>query len=287
MKTKRLYRIGIGAGVVVLLIWTLAPLYWLFTLSFEHLATTISVPVHWVPSPFTWANYRVMFTQMAPGQIGWRFIHALQNSLEASILTTLFCLFFGSNAAYVLARYKMRGKNMLTMTFLMSNLLPQIALVVPFYVLVVGVFGRLQLYGTNLLLMILYTSFILGFVVWVMRGYFDMIPMELEEAARVDGASRFAALFRIVMPLAAPGLVATALLSFLLSWDQFLLPLIFAPNPTAYNLPFFIYSLNGQYLHQYNQIAAGGVLTSIPPILIVVFFGRYIVSGMTQGAVKS
>ncbi len=286
MTARRLTRLGVYAGLVVLLLWTLLPLYWLFTLSFENLAETITVPVHWVVTHATWHNYAVMFTQMQRGQIGWRFLHALRNSTEASVLTTLFCLFFGSNAAYVLARYRVAGKNLISMAFLASNLLPQIALVIPFYVLVVGVFGPLHLYGTNLLLIILYTSFILGFVVWIMRGYFDMIPADLEEAARVDGASRFTAFWRVIMPLAAPGLVATALIAFLLSWDQFLLPLIFAPNPQAYNLPFFIYSLNGQYLHQYNEIAAGGILTSIPPVLIVLFFGKYIVSGMTQGAVK-
>ena len=172
------------------------------------------------------------------------------------------------------------------MMFLASNLLPTVALIIPFYVLTVTYLSGLGLYDTNTLLIIVYTSFSLGLVIWIMRGYFDTIPLDLEEAARVDGASRIVALVRIIIPLTAPGLLATGLLTFLTSWDNFILPLVLGPDSSAYNLPFFIYSLNGQYLHLNNQIAAGGILSAIPPVLIVVFFGKYIVSGLTSGGVK-
>lgn len=272
--------------VILVLFWTLAPLYFLLITSLKQYVGTITFPLSWIPTPFTWQNYAIMFTNYAPDSISYRFLHALFNSLIASSATTILNLVFGSAAAYVLSRARMRGKNIITMIFLASNLLPTVALIIPFYVLTVTYLNGWNLYDTNTLLVIVYSSFSLGLVIWIMRGYFDSIPAELEEAARVDGASRMVSLLRIILPLTAPGLLATGLLTFLTSWDNFVLPLVLAPDASAYNLPFFIYSLNGQYLHLNNEIAAGGLLSAIPPVIIVILFGRYIVSGMTAGAVK-
>lgn len=284
-RRKRLITIGIGVLIGLVLLWTLAPLYWIVVMSLNNLREATAVPLSFYPQHPTFANFLGMFTQLnVSGSEGYRFIHALRNSVTASVLTTLICVFFGSATGYILARHPFRGRDILSIGFLATNLLPQVALVIPFYILVVV--HAAFLYDTNWVLVILYTSFILGFVIWVMRGYFASIPEDLEQAARMDGANWFTAYWRVALPLAAPGLFAVSLLAFLLSWDQFLLPLIFAPNPSGYNLPFFIYSLNGQYLHQYNEIAAGGILTSVLPILIVVFFGRYLVSGLTAGSVK-
>lgn len=284
-RRDRLVRLGVAVLIGLLLVWSLLPLYWLVSVSLENLRQVSQVPVSFYPPTPTLSNYLGMFRH--PGVVNsesFRFMHALRNSLVASVTTTLICVFFGSATGYVLARYPIPGRDAFSLGFLATNLLPQIALVVPFYVLVVAYAGFL--YDSNAVLILLYTSFILGFVIWVMRGYFTSIPRDLEQAARIDGAGWFTAYWRVAIPLAAPGLFAVSLLSFLLSWDQFLLPLVFAPDPSGYNLPFFIYSLNGQYLHQYNQIAAGGVLTSLPPVLIVLLFGRYVVSGLTAGSVK-
>lgn len=287
--SKRKYRwkrIGIYSLVLIVLLWTVSPLYFLIITSLKQYVGTITFPLPWVPRPFTWNNYAIMFTQYSQGSISYRFLHALRNSVIASGITTIVNLIFGSAAAYVLSRAKIRGKNLITMMFLASNLMPTVALIIPFYVLTVTYLSWLNLYDTNTLLIIVYTSFSLGLVIWIMRSYFDSIPLDLEEAARVDGASRIVALTRIILPLTAPGLLATGLLTFLTAWDNFVLPLVLGPDASAYNLPFFIYSLNGQYLHLNNEIAAGGVLSAIPPVLIVLFFGKYIVSGLTAGSVK-
>ncbi len=271
----------------VLLVWTLAPLYFLVLTSIKTYVGTITYPQAWLPtSGDSMASYLLMWLHYAPGSVSYRFFYALRNSLIASSATTIVNLIIGSAAAYALARSRLRHKNVLTMAFLASNLLPTVSLIIPFYVLTVGYLSSLHLYDTNTLLVILYTSFSLGLVIWIMRGYFDSIPIELEESARVDGATRMAALVRIMLPLATPGLIATGLLTFLTSWDNFILPLVLGPDQSAYNLPFFIYSLNGQYLHLNNEIAAGGVMAALPPVLIILFFGRHIVSGLTAGSVK-
>jgi multiple sugar transport system permease protein len=283
---NRRARFWAGLGIALMLIWTLAPLYWLVTMSLKTEAASHSVPVELIPHHITLENFLQMFQQYSSGSVSYRFFHALRNGLIQALSTVLISLFFGTLAGWVLARYRIPGRNLLNLVFLGSNLLPTIALVMPFYIIVVDYLAPLKLYGTNLLLILMYVSFTLGFAVWIMRGYFESIPVELEEAAIIDGTSKLGALARISLPLAVPGLIATALLVFLLSWDNFLLPLIFAPNPTGYNMTFFIYSLNGQYLHQDNQVAAAGVIASIPPTLIVLLFGRYIVSGLTAGSVK-
>ncbi len=278
----------VRAALIILLgVWTLLPLYFLVLTSLKPYVGTITYPQQWGWSRGdSVANYLLLFTHYAPGSVSYRFFYALRNSLIASTATTLLNLIVGSSAGYVLARSRIRGKNLFTMAFLASNLLPTVSLIIPFYVLTVGYLSGLHLYDTNTLLILLYTSFSLGLVIWIMRGYFDSVPLELEESARVDGASRITALLRITLPLAVPGLIATGLLTFLLSWDNFILPLVLGPDQSAYNLPFFIYSLNGQYLHLNNEIAAGGVMTALPPVLVIIFFGKYIVSGLTAGSVK-
>ncbi len=283
---RRRTGIWIALGIAAMLVWSLVPLYWLIAMSLKTEAASHSVPVQFWPSQITLDNFRQMFTNFAPGSVSYRFIHALRNGLIQALSTVVIALVFGGAAGWVLARYKIYGRNLINLVFLGSNLLPTIALVMPFYIIVVDYLAPLKLYDTNLLLILMYVSFTLGFATWIMRGYFESIPVELEEAAIIDGASRFGALLRITLPLAVPGLIATALLVFLLSWDNFLLPLIFAPGPDGYNMTFFIYSLNGQYLHQDNQVAAAGLIASIPPTLIVLLFGRYIVSGLTAGSVK-
>lgn len=273
--------------VILLLVWTLAPLYWLLVSSVSTARELITTPVHFWPQSITLANYGSMF-QFQQGGNGFRFLYAMRNSVITSSITTFITLAVGGLAGYVLARYEFRGKNGVILGFLASNLMPTIALVIPFYVIIVGVLSRyVHLYNSNVLLILLYLSFIFGFVVWVMKGYYEGIPLELEEAARIDGTSRLGAFLRITLPLARPGLVATGLLSFLMAWDNFLLPLIFTRNHHAYNLPYYIFAMiGGEYRVYYNQVAAAGVLVAIIPVFIASVFTKYIVSGMTSGSIK-
>ena len=173
-------------------------------------------------------------------------------------------------------------------------MLPTITLMIPFFIIVnkidtalLRLFGiGVHLYDSKSLLTILYTSFTLGFVIWVMRGFFITLPTELEDAARIDGLSRLQTLFRIVLPLAANGLIATGVLAFLLAWDEFILALIFTRTEAAETLPLFIADLGSQYIHDFTQISAAGVVACIPPFLLVLLFQKFIISGLTMGGVK-
>lgn len=278
-------QVGLVAALALILTWTLGPYYWLVVSALSAHADLITVPVRWFPQHPTLSSLVTILN--FHDVTGERFVQAFRNSVLVAGGTTLASLVLGTLAAYALARFPIRGKNSFTVGMMATRLLPTIALVIPFYVLIVGYVGRyVALYDTKINLVILYTSFVLGLVIWIMRGYFLTVPRELEEAARIDGCSRLQALRWIMLPLASPALVATALLAFLLAWDEFLLALIFTRTGNAFTLPYFIYTLGSQYLHAFNQVQAAGLVASLPPVVLAIIFGRYIVSGLTAGGVK-
>lgn len=283
---------GLYLAVVLIVIWTIAPLTWLFISSISPYKDLVADrTTQWLPGRPTLANYRVMFD--LGRSTGERFVFALRNSLLVAGSVTAVCLVFGTLAAYALARLPVRGRNTLILSLMVIRMLPTIALVIPFFVLVSLLdyqFLRLgwafYLFDTKLLLVVLYTTFILGFVIWIMRGYFLTLPAELEEAARVDGCSRLGTLWRIMLPLSAPGLTATGIFAFLLAWDEFLFALIFTRSNNAITLPLFIAELGSQYITAYDQIAAAGMMAAVPPVVLALFFQRFIISGLTAGSVK-
>ena len=285
-RRKILSRVILYALVVLIMVWTLAPFTWLFITSISTQAKLNRIPIQWLPDPPTFEHYAAMFDPANP--TGALFLAALRNSLVIAGTTTILCLVFGVLAAYALARFVFPAKNVLIMGMLATRLLPTIALVIPFYVIIVSYIDPIfPMFDTRHNLVILYMSFIIGLVVWIMRGYFATIPRELEEAAMVDGCTRLQALTHIILPLSVPGLVTTGLLAFLLAWDEFLLALIFSRTPNAYTLPYFVFIVgSSQYYQSPAAVAAGGFLAALPPVILALIFQRRLVGGLTAGAVK-
>jgi len=283
---KKIRAVVLYILVSLIVIWTLAPFTWLFITSISSQAKLNTIPIQWLPRHPTFAHYAAMFNPKDP--TGSLFLAAMRNSLIVASSTTVICLIFGTLAAYALARFVFPAKNVLLMSMLATRLLPTIALVIPFYVIIVGYIDpHFPMFDTKRNLIILYTSFIIGLVTWIMRGYFETIPKDLEEAAMVDGCNRFQTLWHIVLPLAIPGLVTTGLLAFLLAWDEFLLALIFTRTPNAYTLPYFVFIVgSSQYYQSPAAVAAGGFLAAIPPVVLALIFQNRIVGGLTAGAVK-
>ena len=270
--------------VAALLFWTLAPVAWLFISSISTHSELLSSPIHWIPETVTLQNYRAMFD--LKGDIGQKFMAGFRNSVIISGSVTIFCLIVGTLTAYALARLRFRFRNTLIMSLLSVRMLPTVALIIPLYVIIIRLDYWVPLFDRWWTLAILYNTFILGFVVWIMRGFFLTIPAELEEAARIDGCTRLGALWKVVLPLSAPGLVATGILAFLLAWDEFLLALIFSRTTNSITLPLYIAELGSQYITAYEAIAAAGIMASIPPMALALLFQRHIVAGLTSGAVK-
>jgi len=287
VSSRKLIRYTVIYALVLLILgWTLGPFLWLFITSISTQAKLNAIPIQWLPDQPTFEHYAAMFDPAS--QTGSLFLAAFRNSLAIASTTTIICLVFGVMAAYALARFRFPGRNVLIMSMLSTRLLPTIALVVPFYVLIVGYIDPVvSMFDTRHNLIILYVSFTIGLVVWVMRGFFQSVPLELEEQAMVDGCTRLQAMMQIALPLVWPGIVTTGLLAFLLAWDEFLLALIFSRTPEAFTMPYFVFVVgSSQYYQSPAAVAAGGILAALPPVILALLFQNRLVGGLTAGAVK-
>lgn len=263
-------------------VWILAPFAWLLISSLSPNVDLLSRPLHWIPRHLDFSRYVTIFTSSDPVSSGYTFRRALVNSSVVAFLSTLLSMAVGILAAYAFARLRFRGKGSLRLLFLATYMLPPIALVVAMYFIL----GQLHLRDTVWGLALVYSSFITPYVIWLMSGYFEAIPAEIEEASLVDGCTRLGSLVRVLLPLAVPGLVTTAIFSVLLAWDEFLYALIMTSSVAAKTLPVAIAEFSGQYMVDYGMMTAGGVLAAIPPVLISFLLQRYIISGLLTGAVK-
>ncbi len=280
---KRLSRLILFAATLPLLAFIYLPIAWLVTSSFSTRADLLAVPARWIPSHVNFSNYAdILFPGATASEVSRTFATTLLNSLKVASAVTVVCLIAGSMAAYALVRISFRFNRGLLVSILGVRMIPEISLVIPLYILA----ARFQLTNTPTVLIITYLSFALPFAIWLLAAFFQSIPVEVEEAARLDGCSRLGILFQIVMPMAAPGLVSTTLFVFLMAWDEFFYALIFTSNLAAKTVPVAIAEFTGRYVVDITGMMAGGVLAAIPPVLLALAFQRYIVSGLTAGAVK-
>jgi ABC-type glycerol-3-phosphate transport system permease component len=227
------------------------------------------------PRPPVLEHYRALFTER-------EFWLPIRNSLVVAGATTLFCVTLGSLCAYALARLRFRGKTLLLGLILAVSMFPQIAIVSPLFLLL----RSLRLIDTYPGLVLPYLTFAMPLTVWLLVGYFRQLPGELEEAAMVDGASRLRAFREVIVPLALPGLAATAILTFVYSWNEFLFALSFTLGPERQTVPVAIALFRGQYQVPWGQVLAAAIVATAPVALLVLAFQRRIVQGLTAGAVK-
>ena len=211
-----------------------------------------------------------------------QFWRPIVNSLVVAGATTLLCISVGAFAAYALARLAFRGKALLLGFILAVTMFPQISIVSPLYLLL----RSLGLINTYPGLILPYLTFAMPLTVWLLVGFFRQLPADLEEAARIDGASRLRAFREVILPLAAPGLATTAILTFVYSWNEFLFALSFTVGPERQTVPVAIALFRGQYQVPWGQILAGAVVATLPVALLVLLFQRRIVQGLTAGSVK-
>lgn len=278
MKRSLLQTVGIYSGVVLLACFTLGPLAWLVLMSISSPSDLVQVPLHWWPSQIDFSRYRLL-TDLDQDQ-GQRYLAALRNSVVAAGGATLIALIIAVPAAYAFAR---RGASMaLLFGFLATIMMPPITYVLPLYQ-VFGSFGMLNSLPT---LVIVYAAMLLPFAIWLMKANLDVLPIEVELAAFMEGASTLYTLRRVVLPIALPAIAATAMLSFLVAWDEFFYALIFTSDMSAKTLPVTIADFAAGRVTDYGIIATVGVLATLPPALLAIFFQRFIVSGLVAGSVK-
>ncbi len=204
------------------------------------------------------------------------------NSLLVASAVTVIALIVGSLAAYALIRLRFPYQRAMLIGILGTRMIPEISLIIPLYLFAT----RFGLFNSRAILVITYLSFALPFAIWLMAAFFDTIPLELEDAARIDGCNRLEILWKIILPISAPGLVSTGLFVFLTAWDEFFFALILTSTVAAKTVPVAIAEFSGRYVVDVGGMMTGGVLAAIPPVLLALLFQRYIVSGLTAGAVK-
>lgn len=269
-RARRLRQVGIYLLMALVLIIMLFPFYWMVLTSFRsQVANTSAVPV-WFFEP-TLENYRNVISRN-------NFLEFTWNSLVIAALSTGVGLVLGLPAAYSIARFKQNG---LALAILVARLTPYITYLVPWYL----AFRALGLIDTYFALTLTHLIVGMPLIIWIMISFFEDVPLELEEAAYVDGASRLGTFFRVVLPLSAPGTVAAAILAFIFSWNQFLFSLVLSgPNTKPVPVAVFNFISYGQI--DFGGLGAAAVLITLPVVLLTLAIQRYIVAGLTMGAVK-
>lgn len=270
---------GAVAAVLLLLalVAALAPVYWLGTISLKRTVDQFAVPPLWVRFTPTLEHYREIWFDRDFGTYLW-------NSAVIAGGSTIVALALGIAAAYGLARFRLPGglEDRLAFWIVSTRMFPPIVSIVPLFLLM----NRVGLLNTRLALASIYTSFNLPLVVWMMRGFFEEVPVELEEAALVDGMTRFGAFLRIAVPLASPGIAATAIFCLIVAWNEFLFALVLAQTNASMTMPVGIAAQVTQYEIRWGAMSAAGVLAMIPVLLFALIAQRYLVRGLSLGAVK-
>jgi len=279
---RALKRFFLYVGVLAIVLWTVGPYVWLIISSLSFKIDLLTVPLRWLPSRLTLENYYSLFFMRGSESVNAHlFFQALGNSAVVSLTTMFICVVLGVFAAYAIARLRFRGSNTMVLVMMATQLVPPIVMVVPMYVLM----RKFDLLDRQIGLIIVDISIVLPLVIWLMRGYFASIPSELEDAARIDGCTHLEALFKVILPLAGPGLVSVMIFAFIAAWNEYLYAFIFT-NAAAKTLPVLIGEFSTKLGLEYLRIAAAGVLASLPPVLLALIFQRFIVRGLTAGAIK-
>jgi arabinogalactan oligomer/maltooligosaccharide transport system permease protein len=234
-----------------------------------------------LPAEVSLEHFRTLFAMRGPkGEL--LFLNDTLNSITVAAATTIVGLALSCTAAYALSRFRFRGQRTSLSAFLVVQMFPATLLTLPLYVLL----DRLGLLNSLSGLVLVYATTAIPFCTWTLKGYFDSLPRELDEAARIDGASAVQVFWRVMLPLARPGLAVTALFAFMTAWNEFILASTFLTDEASYTLPVLVQSAVGEYSADWGLFAAGSLLTSLPVMALFYVLQRFLVGGLTAGSVK-
>jgi arabinogalactan oligomer/maltooligosaccharide transport system permease protein len=237
----------------------------------ERLRGVLPMPAH-----FSVSNFVEVWTDQSFGLWLW-------NSVLVSVMTTVLGVFLACTAAYAFSRFRFPGRNAGMLMFLVSQMFPGTLMLIPLFIIIVKWLGLGNTYAG---LVIVYATTSIPFCVWMLKGYFDTIPVDIEESARIDGASPQLIFFRIILPLATPAIAITALFSFMTAWNEFILASIFMEAESNYTAPVGLRFFVGGFSSQWGYFAAGSVIVSLPVVSLFLYLQKYLVSGLTAGSVK-
>jgi len=265
--------------IIFIVFFHLAPFLWQVISSLKNAEEIYSIPVKYFPSSVSWDSYKHLITSPV-------FLKNFFNSIIISLATTFFCLVFATLSAYSLSRINIKFKNLLQLLLLLACLFPQIIFLVPLYEFM----AKFHFINKSFALVLPYVTFSLPLAIWMMAGFFQTIPKELEEQAMIDGFSRMKILWKIILPLSWPALATCAILIFIgpFAWNEFLFALTFMTRDMSRTVPVAIALLSGASMYEvpWSRICAACVLATLPVVIFVVLFQRKIIAGLTRGALK-
>lgn len=287
MRTKRkILAVLKYVAVFLVFLCTVLPIFWMFVCSISKTKYLISMDSPILPLEITFERYESIFavrtTELGVKTAGEVFRIATKNSLIVAVLTTAISLAVGTLAAYAFARLRFKKKDALLSFSLFAQMLPAIALIIPMFF----IFKKLEMNDRLITLVLVYISFVLPYVIWVLNGYFKTIPKDLEDAARIDGCSRLRAFVQVVVPISGPGFVAVGVLAFLMSWDEFMYSLLLITSQTNKTIPVAISEFSSQFGVDYGMMMTGGCIATVIPLALALIFQKWISMGLTSGAVK-
>jgi multiple sugar transport system permease protein len=281
-------RLGFYAAVAVLLLWSVGPVYWSLMTSLTPPNALVSDDLRLFPVAVTFEHYAKLFGAVSVSQgnevqsVWPQFSRAFVNSLVTSLAATVLTVIIAAFGAWAFVRLRFPGRNVMFVAIVATLGVPAYTVMIPLYRIMIGA-GLVDTYAGVTLI---YVSAFLPLALWLMRSVYETMPASLEEAAWLDGASKLYTLVRIVLPLAGPGLVATAILTFLSAWGQFMVPLVFSPTLGTKPLTVLIPEFVTRNYVDYGLMNAAGIVAIVPPVLLVIFLNRFLVQGLMAGASK-
>jgi multiple sugar transport system permease protein len=267
--------------LVVMLIYTLMPLVWMLLTSIKSGFAALQFPPQWWPAEPTLASYQKLLDPQ--NSVGADFLRFFWNSLFVSTMTTILAVAVAVPAAYAFSRFTFPGRNFLFFAALLRNMFPAVIFLVPLFILM----RWLGLVNTHGSLILTYLTFGLPLAIWLLKGFYDNIPIQLEQAARIDGATRFKAFLLIVMPLSTPGIIATAIYTFILAWNEYIYAYTFLNKNEQLTLPVGIQRFFSENTTDWPGLMAASFMMSVPVVVLFLLLQRYFVKALTEGAVKS
>jgi multiple sugar transport system permease protein len=273
----RLKRVLSTLLLLVPFLFVFFPTFWMLSTSLKPNEDAFQIPPQWIPRTWTLENFRDQLEDRGG------FVVYVRNGVLVSVLTTLVTTAVAVPAGYAFARLRFRAKRALLIAILASQMFPPVIIVITLYML----YGRLHLHDSFFGLVLSFTSYSLPFSVWMMRGFCETVPQEIEEAAFVDGCSRLAILSRVVVPLIKPGMVAVGLFSFLHAWNNLIFALSLTSSTARRTIPpGFLLTYVGEFQYRWGEMFAGAVIVTVPTVILFIGLQRFLVQGLTAGAVK-
>jgi multiple sugar transport system permease protein len=270
-----------GAFLAVLTVFSLLPMAWMLLTSIKSQFAALQFPPEWIPHNPTLDNYVALLSPRE--DVGREFLRYMLNSLWVSFASTVLGVVVAVPAAYAFSRFRFPGRNLLFYGVLLRNMFPAVVFLMPLFIMM----RWLGLVNTQASLILTYLTFGLPLSIWLLKGFYDNIPVQLEQAARIDGASRFRAFLLIVMPLSSPGIIATAIYSFILAWNEYVYALTFINDQSKLTLPVGLQRFFTEYATDWPGLMAASFIMSVPVVAMFLVLQKYFVRALTEGAVKS